>query len=63
MPMISQIKSYLTRKKAAPRSIGSVARFLRETSAAEQKKVFLSAIDSATEKQQATIRKVEAIKS
>jgi len=61
--MISQIKSYLTRKKAAPRSTGSVARFLREASAAEQKKVFLSAIDSATKRQQATIHKAEAMKS
>jgi ribosomal 50S subunit-associated protein YjgA (DUF615 family) len=60
--MIFQIKSYLTRKKAAPRSIGSVARFLRETSAAEQKKVFLSAIDSSTKRQQATIHKAEAKK-
>lgn len=57
------MKLHLKRKKAAPQSTGSVARFLREASAAEQKKVFMSAIDSAMERQQATIRKVEAAKS
>lgn len=63
MPMIQKIKLHFRSTKEAPRSTGSVARFLREASSEDQKKVFFSAIDGAMEKQRDTIRKAEALKS
>lgn len=60
--MINRIKIIFSLKKKETKSIrstGSVARFLREASAKDQKKVFMKAIDESIKKQQEVIRRAE----
>ena len=60
--MINKLKTILSLKKKDTKSIrstGSVARFLREAPAKDQKKVFMKAIDESIKKQQEVIRRAE----
>jgi len=56
-----KISNLFIKKQPAPQSTGEVARFLREASAAEQKKVFMKAIDGSIKKQQEIIKRAEAM--